>query len=85
MVVQYSIVRGEGLYDGGVRFGSQAINQPLNLNLFSQIAKANMPRPSNREETLKLLRDSISKGKIIVGAGAGKLSPKALHSNPHSS
>lgn len=30
-----------------------------------------MGRPSNREEALSALRASISKGKIIVGAGAG--------------
>jgi predicted TIM-barrel enzyme len=30
-----------------------------------------MPRPTNRDEALKVLRSSVFSGKIIVGAGAG--------------
>ena len=35
-----------------------------------------MGRPSNREEALAALRASLAKGKIIVGAGAGKWEPR---------
>lgn len=31
-----------------------------------------MPRPTNRQEILSGLKDSIANGKIIIGAGAGK-------------
>ena len=34
-----------------------------------------MGRPRNREEALEALRASLAKGKIIVGAGAGKWAP----------
>lgn len=34
-----------------------------------------MPAPTNREEILVRLRESISNGKAIVGAGAGQLHP----------
>ena len=30
-----------------------------------------MPRPNNREEALKRLRETLASGKIILGAGAG--------------
>jgi len=35
------------------------------------ISTVNMPAPTNREEILVRLRESVSNGKAIVGAGAG--------------
>lgn len=37
-----------------------------------------MPRPTTRAEVLQRLRDTIASGRIILGAGAGKLSIPTL-------
>lgn len=43
-----------------------------------------MPAPTNREEILVRLRESVSNGKAIVGAGAGQLHPMVqLHTVLH--
>ena len=43
-----------------------------------------MPAPTNREEILVRLRETVSNGKAIVGAGAGQLHPMVqLHTVLH--
>lgn len=48
--------------------------QPENFIILS----FKMPRPTTRAEVLQRLRDTIASGRIILGAGAGKLSIPTL-------